>query len=1047
MVQMQRRQRPLAPSVVPDEGQRAVLDSAARRRVVLGAPGTGKSTLAVELIAAEVAAGVPADACLLLAPTRLRAAALRDRVTERIRATSTEPLARTPQALGFGILRRAAALQGMPAPRLLSGPEQDVVLREILEGHKHGVARAPAWPESLREALGAKGFRNELRDLLMRAVEWDVDADRLAELGREHDRPEWVAAAAVLDEYDQVTALSAPGAYDPAWILGGAAQAMAEDPQLAQGVHAQVRLLVVDDAQELTHAGVRLLRQVVAGGARVVLIGDPDAAVQTFRGAEPGLFVRWSEEWEDADRHTLPVAHRLPEAITRAAARVVERIGAVGGTAHRAPEPDPRRGEVEVGLFKAVAQESAHIAAELRRARVMGGVPWSQMAVIVRGQSRVAALRRALVSADVPVAVPPTVVALRDEAAVRPFLQLFELVQTIVTVGAARPDAALVTDLLTSPLGGADAMTLRRLRRAMRVREIADGGERTSDELLVAGVVDDAWLTLDLPEAVPLKRVARVLRAGVDAWRAPQANAETVLWAMWSASGLAKPWEESALAGGPAGARADRDLDAMVALFGAAASYVDRLPASAPGGFLEHVLGQEVPGDRLVAAAPDDEAVALLTPQSAAGQEWAFVIVAGVQEGVWPDLRLRGSLLGSEALVDLLSGRDGSLRSAAAAVRYDETRQFLVALTRSSERLLVTAVRSEEEQPSAYLDLVDPLVAEGDSDPLREFTPVARGMTLRTAVAELRREAVDGQVGLAPQDAARLLGWLAREAVAGADPAGWWAFTELSDDRPRRDPDGPVEVSPSKVEEFGRCGLQWLLRASGGEGYEVGSADVGTLVHEIAAELWDAEPHERHTALDARWGRLGLGDGWLAQRTRDQAHEMLQRFDTFSAEAAAQGWRVVGIERGFAVTDGRVALRGRVDRLEQGPDGGLRVIDLKTGSSKPSSDELPEHPQLGSYQWAVEHGGFEESDRSSGAALVHLGKAGSASRDKSTDLLKHALQVQPPLGEDGGWIDERLRATAAGMGGSRFEVRLDEKACRMCQLKRCCPLQPEGGVV
>ena len=96
----------------------------------------------------------------------------------------------------------------------------------------------------------------------MRAVEHGVEAPRLAELGHLHDRPEWVAAATVLDEYDEVTALSQPGAYDPAWILTAAADLLDDDPEALARLRDDVRLIVVDDAQELTWAAARLLRTI-----------------------------------------------------------------------------------------------------------------------------------------------------------------------------------------------------------------------------------------------------------------------------------------------------------------------------------------------------------------------------------------------------------------------------------------------------------------------------------------------------------------------------------------------------------------------------------------------------------------------------------------------------------------------------------------------------------------------------------------------------------------------------------------------------------------
>ncbi|MDF8265027.1 ATP-dependent helicase [Luteipulveratus flavus] len=1044
---MRRAADPTALLPVLDTVQREAVDFDGRALTLLGAPGTGKTLAAVEMVVAAVGRGVRPEHCLLLSPTRVAAGNLRDRVTARLRGTTTEPVSRTHQALGFGLLRQAASLRGLPSPRLLNGPEQDVVLKELLAGYADGSAPEPPWPDHIREALPTRGFRAELRDLLMRAVEWGLEAEDLRRMGVEQDRPEWVAAAKVLDDYDEVTALSRPGAYDPAWILGSAADLLLEDEEALRRVRETVRFVVVDDAQELTSAAARLLRVVVGPRTQVRLVGDPDVTVQGFRGADPRQLGMLAQEWDAGEPRRLEFSHRQPAALRAAGERVSARIGAIDGAAHREVVTRPG-GSVEVALLRAVSQEAAHVAGVLRRAHLVDGVPWQDLAVIVRGQGRTGALRRALASSGVPVAVPPTTVPLRDEPAVRPFLTLLEVALRLAE-RAAEPDEAsdvgltpeIATDVLTSPLGGADAVALRRMRRALRSVELENGGSRTGDELLAVSVLDPAWLTLYGPEVAPARRVARVVRAGADAAGVDDATAESVLWAMWHASRLAEPWSSTALAGGPAGARADRDLDAVVGLFGAAAAFVDRLPQSSAVEFLEHVRGQDVPGDTLVARAPDDECVALMTPAAAAGREWHTVVVAGVQEGVWPDLRLRGSLLGSEHLVDVLTGRGSSLRAAQAAVRHDETRQFLVAASRARERLVVTAVRSEDEQPSPYLDIVDPLDAYGDSDPdeLRRFTEVQRPMTLPAAVAELRRELA---IGTDEQraEAVETLARLAHERVPGADPASWWALTELSDGRALRRPDQQVGVSPSKVEQFATCGLSWLLTTCGGEGPDIGAATLGTLVHEVAAELGDSEPERMHEVLDERWPRLGLGDGWISDRKRQEAHRMLDRFAGYLIEAAAAGWERVAVEIDFDVEVGRARLRGRVDRLERNRKRGFRVVDLKTGSSKPAKDELAEHPQLGAYQVAVAEGGFAEGDEPGGAALVQLGKAG----------LKNGadVQVQPAVeaGGSGSWAHEVVRATADGMGAATFVATVGDR-CGVCPVRRSCPLQPEGQVV
>ncbi|MDN5776879.1 MAG: UvrD-helicase domain-containing protein, partial [Humibacillus sp.] len=572
MVILRRAPALVADAVRLDATQRRVLDSGATVLRVLGGPGTGKSMLAVETVVAAVRSGTRADACLVLTSSRSAAATLRQRVTARLDGTSTESLARTWQAFGFGVLRVEATLRGDPAPRLLNGPEQDVILRDLLAGHAAGDAPGPSWPASVSDALTTRGFRNELRDLLMRTVEHGLGPADLHELGLAHERAEWVAAAQVLREYDEVTSFSRHGSYDPAWVLTAAADLLADDRQALTRLHERLDLVVVDDAQELTSAAARLLRVIAPGGPRIVLLGDPDSAVQTFRGADPRFLADgWRELVPDllpgapgtraeastaSETVVLGASARLPEPVAAATLRVSRRIGALGGGAQRgaASRPDPAgAGSVDVALLRSVAQEASHIGSLLRRAHLVEGVAWNEMAVIVRGSGRAATLRRLLASGGVPVTAPATETPVRDETAVRPLLAILE---ESLAISRARHFGAPHTidpdrcaDLVLSPIGGSDAVSLRRLRRLLRHDELAAGGTRSSDELLSELLVEPGRAQLLGTPARAAARVAGAIEAGVAAaplaadgrWAAG-VTVEQVLWAVWQGSGVAEAW-------------------------------------------------------------------------------------------------------------------------------------------------------------------------------------------------------------------------------------------------------------------------------------------------------------------------------------------------------------------------------------------------------------------------------------------------------------------------------------------------------------------------
>ncbi len=1045
-----------------DDSQAAVVATVLTARpcvvVVAGAPGTGKSHTAQALVSAFVASGGSPDEVLLLAPTRLGAADLNARLNAQVTQTRREPLVSTAASLAFSVLRQAAASRGEPMPRLLTGAEQDAILRDLLAGHTDGQAPMPAWPDDMIAALGTKGFRGQLRDLLMRAVEQGVDAQTLRELAAAHDRPQWSAAADVLNEYEQVTALASPGAFDPAYICIAASAALEDDPTLREALTARLKLLVVDDAQELSASAATLLVSLQHAGMRIAMLGDGDAVVQGFRGALPHRFVALADELatlrstpvrpERPQRLVLSTSHRLPDALAALSARAAARIGVSGVVGHRDPAPTGIDGSAEIAVTHTAGQEAELVAHRLRRAHVIDGLAWSKMAVIARAGSQHDAVRRALTMAGVPVNVGLSAVPLAMDPAAAPLLAAFDVVVAWATGERSRLTSEEVVELLTSPLGRADPVAMRRLRRAVRRAAPLGSDEEVPasvDDLMGQWVFDPSWLVGHSPQdrdLEPLALLARVLWAGKRAVleTSKVVTAHTVLWALWQATGLADFWERSALSGGVAGAHADRHLDAVIALFDAAQDYSQRLGRADLEGFVPHLGGQEVAPDSLADRGVRAQEVSVLTPQAAAGREWDFVAVVGVQEGVWPNLRLRGSLLGAEALVEVLSGQpiDGpeGLRSAHNQVWNDELRQFYVALTRSRDRLLITAVASVDDQPSVYLDVIDPDVAQ------RRWVSVPARLTLRGVVAQLRQDLVHAHRAkdVAARDVcAQHLAALARESVPWADPSSWLDGRGPSTAADRV-PEGQVPVSPSKVQSFTDCELRWLLTSHGGDGHSTLSASVGTLVHDIVAEHPAASQETLVGILDQRWAQLRQDQSWVSARARDLANDMMGRFVAYRRVMTDQGRELAHVEVPTTVDVGRARIVGRVDRIERAADGSFVVIDLKTGTSKPAVDQISSHPQLATYQVAVTEGGFSDITgdmaRSGGAALVHVGTAGNK-------LV--SVQQQPALdaSPDPRWAHELVERTARGMAGSQFSATLGAW-CRTCVVKTCCPMQPEG---
>ena len=233
-------------------------------------------------------------------------------------------------------------------------------------------------------------------------------------LGRVSGRPEWVAAGRFARQYERVMLLrasvgtAAPQASVPALgaaeLVGAALEALAADADLLAAERARIRLLLVDDAQHLDPQAALLVRVLAAGADRALIAADPNQAVFGFRGAEP----HWLTAGE-VSTVALSRSHRCAPAIARTVAGVAARLP---GTAWRvfdgADGADAAEGSVVVRVADSPSAESALIADALRRAHLIDGVPWSQLAVIVRSPSAAAALPRALETAGVPVDAPTT---------------------------------------------------------------------------------------------------------------------------------------------------------------------------------------------------------------------------------------------------------------------------------------------------------------------------------------------------------------------------------------------------------------------------------------------------------------------------------------------------------------------------------------------------------------------------------------------------------------------------------------------------------------
>lgn len=978
---------------------------------VLGVPGAGKTTEVKKRFSAAVDSGLAADQILVLAASREAANDLRDQLALELQQATPGSLARTITSFAYGVVRIRAIQNGSALPELISGSEQDRILAELIEASIAEGLDGQGWPRHINQQVAQlAGFRAELRDLITVCLEHGIAPNALAELGAKFNRAEWVAAAKIFENY--LTAVSQfDGRFDASQLLRESADWLASCEQWPKAIE-QIKLVLIDDAQELTPAASFLIEVLASRGCDLVLVGDPDVATLTFRAADPRIMTVLANKIaavrkQQVEHVDLKPNHAIRTAtISKVLAKVTSQIGTALAGGHRSGTNPPEQllGADAVGvdwhIFNQPQSETAWLARRLRELHLHEGIAWNEMAVVARSRGQLESLATELSHQSVPVQAVGAQSALRDEFASRMLLRLAEIVLHDRAI-----DVTSAIELLTSPLCGLDSLGLRRLRRGLRREELLADGQRNSDELITAlFAAAGAAVVIKSQEGKKVDRFLKLYFKARELAAEESTSVEDLLWHIWNTSGLASQWQVLARGVGEVALQANRNLDAVVALFAAANRFAERNPGADPRIFIDQQLALGLPEDTLALNDKQDSSVLLLTPSGLIGRRFRVVALPQLIEGVWPNLRPRSSLLGSTALDALVTGRIDDPNVSPRSELPDELRMLNKAVGAAAERLLISATETEDNQLSQFIALTLGFVPEA-----KPFDD--NQLTLRGLAGSLRRKLAVAKEDAVVESAALGLARLATAGVAGAHPDSWYGLLDLSTTEPLANlHDESVTIRPSQLESFVKCPLHWFLNSHGGAD-KTFSANLGSLVHQALELGTEINEESLWNLVESKWHTLNFEADWLEQAGERKAKKMIGNMVQYLRKFEADGARVIGREVSFEFEMGKALIRGQVDRLELYPDGRLMIVDLKTGSTNFSKEDAQHHAQLGVYQLAYKNGAFDQIDIPSDAKLGGA-KLLLISGDKPTEREQTAID-DPHGGRQE--FEEMIAAATEGM--------------------------------
>jgi len=956
-----------------------VAREASATSLIVGAPGSGKSTLLISRLVHLAGAGSPVDGLVILTPSRAQASMVRDRAGLALGRATWGPRVRSVASLAFLCVQSANRQAGVPEPDLVSASQTDADIASLLLGHAED-GSGPQWPHPLAAMVRELPvFRQELREWMARATDYGLDNETIDAVADTYGRPEWKAAAAFRAEYQAVLASARPGAFDSSEIIRRAIVVL--EGGLPPGLDSLVHVCV-DDVHDMTQASLDFLDALKNLGLGLTIAAEPDVAGNTFRGSEPEGLSRLASAWS-LTPEVLPSVHRHGHAIRGVVASVTEKIGTAGmGLQRRAPSVVGEPGQVFTLVAPSAHRESGDIASFIMTSHLQNGVPLDRIAVVARRGSRVQRLVRELTNHGIAARANLAGVALRDQPAAR---DLVELVAVGLGLRPLGPQTAVA--LLSGRYGLMTTQELRRLRFALRLLADPDQPYQPVDQILADALGHRGGFALvDASVGAKATTIAQIL----DDIRvaSPGTPVTELLWMAWSASSARLGWEAGALAGGERSGSAHRALDAVVALFHQAADFVEAQPGASSAVFIENTLEAEVPDD-VVLPASAWSAVTVSTPSGLQGTEFDVVIVSGVEEGVWPDLRLRGSLLRAHQMVRSARGEAGDVLNERKIVKDDELRLFAMALSRATTTVLVTATDSEESPPSPLFHLVDGQATRIQSrpeGPLSERT--LTGLLRRDLVRAVERGADTGRL-------ANDLAILASLGVAGAHPSDWWGIAEPSSQGPLF-PEGDVPVSPSGLATLEESPVEWFLDTLA-RNESAPERGLGSLLHRALEEHPGGSALEMWEVVDHSFGQLDYEPGWVQSLQRRLARAMVDAMADYLRDREGEGFVLAGVEQGFQMRFGRAIVRGVIDRIEVTPENTLLVVDLKTGQHVTDAGVV-DNPQMFAYQLALQ----------SPELLVELGRADMAPADMEVADMAQAGAV--------------LLFVKSGVGGKRYRL-------------------------
>lgn len=954
-----------------DENQKQAIETISGPSMIVAGPGSGKTFVIVEKVNMLVESGVPPDSILCLTFTEKAAGEMKQRLEKHgvvdsrvstFHGFAKEILEDNFIESGLGrstrIFKETSQLVwcirntdrfDFDTEHLDLGNNQIRIYTEMLDTIR-SCKEEMITPQEISELIKSNLDRLE--------EEGHDDANIQKQLKYYYRLGEFNKVYSAYEDY-----LKEKNLIDFDDMISKAIELLQRDKAVLQNCLDRFRYILVDEFQDNNYSQWQLVK-LLGQSSNVTAVGDDNQCIMRFQGAYSGIFEDFEQTYRNYKKIELGRNYRSTKNIVSLANQLLEHVDNREQRSYSEEEEgDPvsvirtptDKGEVEF-IVKTI--RSLIGTPIKRRDGSAEPLTYRDIAILSRRKIDGHKFTRSLRSFG----IPATFVGEANIFTSTAILDLFSLLKVADSPSTSGPE---IYRLLKSH--GISDQNIAVLTNAAhkKARHVYEGQE----DFVLEAVRD--YKSFRITQKAEIREVVgqidKVLQLGAHA-----TISEMVYKTMFDISGIYKR---------SANSEKEQDKKSILLLnrfYEIAQEFQDIYPTSPLSEFLAHI---EVIGEFEIEIedVASDDTVNVLTMHKSKGKQFPVVFVTDLAEGrfpgKWRDLQF-------PVPAELRKSSDAEFNNSEEAHIDDERRLLYVAMSRAMNRLFLLYPKRysenvNEKRPSRFLHELDyennPKIKLVDFDESASFNMEAVDVIERKK-AGLQEEAARAISQMHLSTAVHRIVELARirhyerhasldgfvpEDVLRIDMDDLDLSSDLAGAKQSLINREEFTLSPSSIRAFGDCPLKFkyqkIMRVPQPASV---ATDLGKVIHAVAEEMAGKKSEDKEITLERAMKKLK--ERWIFRSYQNQADEdnalgraeqMVRAYVRWDGESKN---RLVGVEIPFEVKIGEITFAGRIDRLEQNPEGGYEVIDFKSGSGVKSGNKAMADPQLNIYAKAVE---------------------------------------------------------------------------------------------